>query len=194
MIRVAIADDHPAITAGLTAVLRAEPGFAPAGAVDGEAGLAALLARERPDVLLLDYHLPGTDGLRLCRRVVARPDAPHVVLYSAYAYADGRLALAARAAGAHGIASKGAPAGELFDLLRRVSRGEQVLPPVTREQLADAAERLDAEDVPLLSLLLDGTSPEDVRALLRLTEHELDWRSERLLARLRVEVPAAARP
>jgi DNA-binding NarL/FixJ family response regulator len=192
MIRVAIADDHPAIAAGLTAVLRAEPGFAAAGAVDGEAGLAELLARERPDVLLLDYHLPGTDGLRLCRRVAARADAPRVVLYSAYA--DGQLALAARAAGADGIASKGAPADELFDLLRRVHRGERVLPPVEREQLADAAERLEAEDVPLLSLLLDGTAPADVCALLRLSERELEWRSERLLARLRVEVPAAARP
>ena len=70
MIRLLIVDDHPAMRAGLTAVLRAEPGMVP---------LATRLARPRtssprcsargPTSSLLDYHLPGTDGLRLCRRL-----------------------------------------------------------------------------------------------------------------------------
>jgi DNA-binding NarL/FixJ family response regulator len=191
VIRIAIVDDHPALVAGLTAVLRAEPGFVPVGTAAGETELWPLVERTAPDVVVLDYHLPGSDGLQLCRRLTARVPAPRVVLYSAYA--DPVLALAAEAAGAHGIAGKHAPARELFDLLRRVARGEKVLPVAGPEHLAEAARRLDPGDRPLLSLLLDGTRPADVCGALRLEPHELVWRTERLLARLRVEVPAAAR-
>jgi DNA-binding NarL/FixJ family response regulator len=187
MIRVAIVDDHPALSAGLTAVLRAEPGFAPVGTAQTGEELWPLLERTRPDVVLLDYHLPGTDGLQLCRRIT---DA-RVVVYSAYA--DALLALGARAAGAAGIAGKSAPAHELFDLLRRVARGERVLPPVTPEVLMEANRRIDPVDGPLLSLLLDETTPEDVSEALRIEPRELRWRTERLLSRLKVDVPSAAR-
>jgi DNA-binding NarL/FixJ family response regulator len=191
VIRTVVVDDHPAMTAGLTAVLRAEPGFLPVGAAGHEAELWPLLERTAPDVVLLDYHLPGTDGLQLCRRVTAAPGAPGVVLYSAYA--DGMLALAARVAGAHAIASKGAPAGELFDLLRRVARGEHVLPDIAPEHLSAAAHRVDDEDLPLLSMLVELTPGDDVCDALRLQPSELQWRTDRLLGRLRVEVPASAR-
>ena len=187
MIRVAIVDDHPALAAGLTAVLKTEPGFAPVGIAAGEEELWPLLYRTSPDVVLLDYHLPGTDGLQLARRI----SGPRVIIYSAYT--DALLALGARVAGAAAIAGKAAPARELFDLLRRVARGERVLPPVTPEVLAEAAERMDPEDGPLLSLLLDDTAPADVSAMLRIEPRELQWRTERLLSRLKVDVPAAAR-
>jgi DNA-binding NarL/FixJ family response regulator len=191
MIRIATVDDHPALAAGLTAVLRGEPGFTPVGTADGEQELWPLLYRTRPDVLLLDYHLPGTDGLQLCRRIRNEATAPRVVIYSAYA--DGMLGLAARVAGAHAVVGKHAPARELFDLLRQVSRGERVLPPITPDLLEEAAHRMDLEDAPLLSLLLDDTRPADVCEALRIVPHELQWRTERLLSRLKVEVPAAAR-
>ena len=189
MIRVALIDDHPALVAGLTAVLRAEPGIVPVGTAADGAEAEHLLYQTQPDLVLLDYHLPSGDGLQLCQRIKRRVPAPKVLIYSAYA--DAWLGFAARAAGADGIASKAAPARELYELIRRVASGEAVLPPVSAEHLNDAAARLDPEDLPLLGLLLDGTAPHDIADTLRIAPGALPGRIDRVLARLRVDVPAA---
>jgi len=190
MIRVALIDDHPALVAGLTAVLRAEPGIVPVGTAADGAEAEHLLYQTEPDLVLLDYHLPRGDGLQLCQRIKRRVPAPKVLIYSAYA--DAWLGFAARAAGADGVASKAAPARELYELIRRVSRGESNLPPVSAEHLNDAAARLQAEDLPLLGLLLDGTPPHDIAETLRIEPGALPGRIDRVLAHLRVDVPAPA--
>ena len=69
MIRVLVFDDHPALRAGLRAVLGAEPGFVLAGTAGTAEELLPLVRRTRPDVVLLDYHVPGADGLQLCQRL-----------------------------------------------------------------------------------------------------------------------------
>ena len=76
MIRLLLVDDHPAMRAGLTAVLRAEPGMVPLARPPRAEEPRPAVKRTKPDVVLLDYHLPGSDGLRLCRRssaCAARP-------------------------------------------------------------------------------------------------------------------------
>src|SRR3712207_7708575 len=62
-IRVLVVDDHPTILTGLRLLLRREPGLVPVGEADS--ALAALDAArsQRPDVVLLDLHLPGGGGL-----------------------------------------------------------------------------------------------------------------------------------
>ncbi len=190
MIRVALIDDHPALVAGLTAVLGAEPGIVPVGTAADAAEAEHLLYRTQPDLVLLDYHLPRGDGLQLCQRIKRSPPAPRVLIYSAYA--DAWLGFAARVAGADGVASKAAPARELYELIRRVAGGERVLPPVTRDQLQEAGNRVEAEDLPLLSMLVDGTPPHDIAETLRIPASDIGHRIDRLLGRLRVEVPALA--
>ncbi len=74
--RVAIVDPQPAVRAGLALLLRAEPGLVPVGAAAGVTDAQELLARERPDVVLLEPRLRDGDGLALCRRVKAEGPAP----------------------------------------------------------------------------------------------------------------------
>jgi DNA-binding NarL/FixJ family response regulator len=188
MIRLLIVDDHPAMRAGLTAVLRAEPGIVPLGAASSEDDLPAMLERTHPDVVLLDYHLPGADGLKLCRRLKRADPAPGVLLYSAYA--DSAMVVPAILAGADGLLNKSAPAPELFDALRAVARGDRVLPPVPRALLEAAGGRVDPEDLPILAMMIDGTPAAEVADTLRLGERELARRIDTLIERLRVEIAA----
>jgi two-component system, NarL family, response regulator DevR len=190
VIRVLLVDDHPAMRAGLSAVLRSEPGIVPLGAAGSAADLPAALARTRPDVIVLDYHLPGTDGLVLCRELKRTVPAPAVLMYSAYA--DASLVVPSLLAGADGLLHKGAPAPELFDAIRAVARGDRVLPAVGHEHLEAAGAVLDPEDLPILGMALDGTPPADIASTLRLEPAELAARIDAMVARLRVDVPAPA--
>jgi DNA-binding NarL/FixJ family response regulator len=187
MIRILLVDDHPALRAGLTAVLRAEPGLVPLGTASSEEELWPALRRTSPDVVVLDYHLPPVDGLQLARRITCAADPPRVLLYSAYA--DASLVIPGILAGADGVVNKSAPAAELYDAIRTVARGEPVRPPVTRELLAEAHERLDESDLPLLGMALDGTSEEDMASTLGLSADEVARRLDRMIAALKVEVP-----
>jgi DNA-binding NarL/FixJ family response regulator len=190
MIRVLIVDDHLALRAGLSAVLTAEPGIVPLATASSHEELWPALHRTKPDLVLLDYHLPGEDGLAICRHIKRTMPPPRVLLYSAYA--DAALAIPAVLAGADGVVHKGAPALELYEAIRLVARGEPVRPPLSRELLTDASARLHPDDLPVLGMALDDTPHAEIAAALRLEPRELDARIDRMLAALRVEVPAGA--
>jgi DNA-binding NarL/FixJ family response regulator len=188
MIRILIVDDHPAMRAGLTAVLRAEPGFVPLDAAASVSDLWPTLNRTRPDVVVLDYHLPGDDGLVLCRRIKRQLPAPAVLLYSAYA--DGSLTIPARLAGIDGLVGKAAPASELYDAIRRLARGERMLPPISREMLDDAGNRLGPDELPILGMTIDDTPLLEIAATLGIEPIEVAHRIDRMIKRLKVEIPA----
>jgi two-component system response regulator MtrA len=76
--KVLVVDDDPALAEMLGIVLRGE-GFEPAFVSDGDAALGAF-RREKPDVVLLDLMLPGTDGIEVCRQIRAESGVPIVML------------------------------------------------------------------------------------------------------------------
>jgi two-component system response regulator MtrA len=76
--KVLVVDDDPALAEMLGIVLRGE-GFAASFVADGDAALGAF-RRERPDLVLLDVMLPGTDGVEVCRQIRAESDVPIVML------------------------------------------------------------------------------------------------------------------
>ena len=186
MIRILIVDDHPAMRAGLTAVLRAEPGLVPLAAATSMDDTPAALNRTKPDVVVVDYHLPVGDGLLVCRMVKRHIPTPAVLLYSAYA--DASLSIPAILAGVDGIVNKAAPANELYDAIRRVARGERLLPPITRELLNAAGAALDPADLPILGMSLDDTPVADMASALGLDFAEVSRRLDRMISRLKVEV------
>jgi DNA-binding NarL/FixJ family response regulator len=186
MTRIVVIDPQPAVRAGLAMMLRTEPGLVPVGAAAGAHDGLELVARQRPDVVVLD----GED-VATCRRLRALPHAPRVVLYAGGA--DPSLPVTARVAGADGLVDKEATPEQLYEAIRLVARGESALPPLDRKLLDAAAHRVDPEDLALLAMLMDRTEPADVAATLRLDRRRLGRRIEALLVRLRGR-PASPRP
>ena len=83
-VRVLIVDDQEPFRRAMAAVVEATDGFEVGGyATTGEESVAAA-AELRPDLVLMDVHLPGIDGIEATRRITAAPDAPVVVLLSTY--------------------------------------------------------------------------------------------------------------
>jgi DNA-binding NarL/FixJ family response regulator len=181
--RIAVVDPQPAVRAGLTMLLRTEPGLVPIGAATGATDGLELVDRLGPEVVLLEQHLLDGDGLWLCRRLKAQSRPPHVILYTADP--EGDLVLLARIAGADGLVDKSADPRDLFEAIRIVARGGSALPPLEPGQLDAAAHAIDPEDLALLAMLADGTSAGDVADALRLDGRNVGRRIERLMGRLR---------
>jgi DNA-binding NarL/FixJ family response regulator len=180
--RIAIVDPQPAVRAGLTALLRSEPGLVPVGSAGTAEEALELVARGAPDIVLLEPHLGVDDGLQLCRRITA-DGGPRVVAYTDAG--DPALEVALRVACADGVVDKRATPEQLFEALRTVARGRTALPPLTPGQLRAAAARVESDDLALLAMLVDRTPAADVRETLQLDRRRFTRRVERLLGRLR---------
>jgi DNA-binding NarL/FixJ family response regulator len=190
MIRVAVVDDHPALRAGLQTVLDAEPEIVFVGESDGaEESVWPMLNRVRPDVVLMDYHLPRGDGLQLCYRIKREVLAPRVIVFTAYA--NPTLALPATLAHADGVLAKGAGARDLFTAIRLVYAGERLLPPISATVLEEATANLTGDDRALVGMLLDGAAESEVAQTLRVEPRDVRHSVQRILSALRLDVPAA---
>jgi DNA-binding NarL/FixJ family response regulator len=185
---VLVVDGHPALRAGLAHLLGAEPGFELIGALADEGELPAVLARERPDVVVLGRSLVRADGLAACLRLKQHPDAPGVVLYSAFA--DELFSVPARIAQADAVVAKDASVDVLLQTLRAVADGEVRMPAPNPEAMHAASSRLRTEDLPIVGMLVARARIDEIATTLGVKAGEVWSRALRILG----ELGAAVRP
>ncbi|MER7760695.1 response regulator transcription factor [Streptomyces sp. NPDC097619] len=140
-VRVLLVDDEELLRLAFGMILHAEPDMEPVGeAADGAA--AVELARAvRPDVVLMDVRMPGTDGIEATRRLLREVPGTRVLVLTTFDL-DG-YAFAALRAGASGFLLKNSRPEELLAAIRDVARGDAVVSPrVTRRLLDRFAHRL----------------------------------------------------
>ena len=180
--RVLVVEDHPAVSAGVEKLLGSEPDLEVAGVALGCAEATPLAERLRPQAAIVDMHLPDGNGIRLTQELLERKLTSSVVVYTAFM--DDLVSLAALIAGASAVVSKGVLGDELVDAVRAAARGGSVRPKVTIDGLVEAAGRLHPDDIPILGMLVHGTSPADIGEVLGVHERELAGRRRRMLTAL----------
>jgi two-component system response regulator DevR len=178
-LQLLVIEDHPAVAAGVERLLGAQPDLEIAGLAVGSREAIPLAEKLRPDVAIVDMHLADGNGIRLTQELVDRRLARSVVIYTAFA--DDLVALAALVAGASGVVSKGRLGGELVSAVRAAARGGSMRPRVTIDGLVEAAGRVDPDDIPILGMLVHGTSPAEIGEVLGIHERELAGRRKRML-------------
>lgn len=140
-IRVVVADDHPIYREGLVIALASLDGVAVVGeAGDGEQAVQAVLTL-RPDVVIMDLHMPGMNGIEATRQLSER--APEVAVLVLTMLEDDESVFAALRAGARGYLVKGAQRREIARALEAVVDGELIIGSAVarRAQAAFAADR-----------------------------------------------------
>ncbi|HEX4699941.1 MAG TPA: response regulator transcription factor [Actinomycetes bacterium] len=143
MTTVLIADDQALVRGGFRALLDAQADLeVVAEAADGDTAVA--LAREhRPDVVLMDVRMPGSDGLDATRRIVADPELAGVRVVILTTFDLDEYVFEALRAGASGFLLKDTEPVELLAAVRAVARGDALLAPsVTRRLIEEFAGRL----------------------------------------------------
>ena len=177
MFRLALLDDHPATLDGLRALLDLDPEYDVASVLTAPA-LRRRARTFQPDAIVVAHR----DGLAICRDLKDRGAAPVVILV---ATATGpAFTLAAHAAGADGILARTDSPYEMLATIQAVAAGDAALPGFRRDGYAAALERLEDDDLPGLTMLLDGRPPAMIAAILGLPAATLDDRVQRIVGRL----------
>ena len=172
MTGILIVDDEELVRTGLRAVLDAQPDLDVLGEAGDGAEVPGLVARLRPDVVLMDVRMPAVDGITATRDLLRRPDPPRVLVLTTFGN-DGYVYDALRA-GATGFLLKRTRPAEIVQAVRTVASGESLLfPAAVRELVAGfapsggdglAAAGLTAQEADVLRLVARGLSNAEVAA------------------------------
>jgi DNA-binding NarL/FixJ family response regulator len=133
VLRVLIADDHPVFRQGLRAVLAGADGMEVVGETASGEDAVAAAAELQPDVVAMDLHMPGLNGVEATRRIMA--DSPHVAVLVVTMLEDDDSVFAAMRAGARGYLLKDADQTQIIDAIRSLSRGEVVFGPTIADRV-----------------------------------------------------------
>ena len=203
-LRVLVADDQELVRAGFCVILEAA-GFAVAGEAADGAVAVALAASERPDVVLMDVRMPGTDGIEATRQLALDPEhTPRVLILTTFDLDE--YVFDALRAGASGFLLKDVTAERLFEGVRVVASGDALLAPgVTKRLISEfarirpnpaaagagagaaasaALHTLTPRETEVLRLVAAGLSNAEIAARLVVTEDTVKTHVSRTLGKL----------
>jgi DNA-binding NarL/FixJ family response regulator len=162
--RLVIVDDHDMARAGLRSILACESLTEVVGEAASGQEAVALCRQLRPDVVIMDVHMPDLDGLAATRALKQEQPGLHVILITMHESPD--YLLEALRAGASGYVLKGATRQMIMGTVRQALRGKAALHPQLAAQLLRQmavgtdgnAARLSVRELEIMRLLSRGRS------------------------------------
>ena len=196
MTTVMICDDHRIVREGLRAFVESVPGVeAVTTAATGEEAIARYQA-DRPDLILMDIHMPGIGGLEATRRLIqSHPEAAVVMLTAAE---DRDQVAQAVANGARGYLHKDVSREELCAAVGQALGGSDLVEPTLRRAMTDRAEthvpaaKLTQREIEVLRGMSLGQSNAEIGRSLFLSEDTIKTHARRLYRKLEVNDRAQA--
>jgi DNA-binding NarL/FixJ family response regulator len=194
-VQILIVDDHPVVRFGLRGMLEAYDDLRVVGEAGSGDEAIVLAAAMRPDVVLMDLRMPGTDGATATARI--RQEHPGIRVLVLTTYEGDADILPAIEAGATGYLLKDTPIGTLTDAIRAAARGETVLAPPVAARLvthlqAPAGEQLTPREVQVLGLVARGLSNGEIGRQLYIGEATVKTHLLRTFVKLGVNDRTAA--
>jgi DNA-binding NarL/FixJ family response regulator len=195
-IRVLLVDDHQLLTDSLARLLQAEPDIDVVG-VAATVAEAKQLARERMDVVLMDYRLPDGTGAEATRAIKARWPSARVVMLTAVQ--DDETVLESIQAGADGYLTKDRAVEDVVATVRSARAGETLLPrsviigiaqrvATARDRVPDRApiEPLTARELEVLRALAEGLATPEICEQLFISRNTLRTHVQNIMMKLHV--------
>jgi DNA-binding NarL/FixJ family response regulator len=203
-VRIVVADDHEVVRAGFAALLETQPDFTVLGTASDGAEAVQISRELRPDVILMDVRMPGTDGIEATRQLAGGAGGPRVIILTTFDLDE--YVYDALRAGASGFLLKDVTAERLFDAVRVVAAGQALLAPtVTRRLISEfarlrpaaparsaAVAELTARETEVLRLLAEGLSNTEIAGRLVITEETVKTHVSRVLHKLALRDRAQA--
>jgi DNA-binding NarL/FixJ family response regulator len=195
VIRLLIVDDHPVVRDGLRGILESSPDFTVVGEAGDGAEAVTRAEALQPDVVLMDFRMPGTDGVSAIKQLVQRGATARILVLTTYD-TDSDVVKAIEA-GATGYLLKDCPRSELVRAVRAAARGEAALSPSVATRLlhqvrAPAREPLSNRELDVLALVARGSSNRDIAARLFVSEATVKTHLLHIYAKFGVNDRAAA--
>ncbi|MFI0925633.1 response regulator [Streptomyces sp. NPDC021012] len=134
-IRVLLADDQALLRSAFKVLVESEPDMEVVGEAPDGAEAVALARATRPDVVLMDIRMPGTDGLAATRMITADPELGDVRIVMLTTFEVDEYVVQSLRAGASGFLGKGAEPEELLGAIRIAHAGEALLSPAATKGL-----------------------------------------------------------
>ncbi len=194
MIRILVVDDHPVVREGLVAIIEAQDDMTVVGEAGDGSQAIAIYKAAKPDVVLMDLAMPGTDGVQAIEGMRAFDSDARVVVLTAYD-TDERI-LRAVEAGARGYLLKGAPRDEIFRAVRVVNLGGSLLEPAVAGKLLNRVgdilrgegmeEELTPREQDVLNLMARGFRNKEIAFDLHITERTVKFHANAIYRKLDV--------
>jgi DNA-binding NarL/FixJ family response regulator len=191
-IRILIVDDHPALRAGLRALITSQPDMTVvAESGDGRNGVEMFLLHH-PDIVLMDLRLPGMSGVEAILEMRTQNPEARIIVNTTYD-ADEDIYRAIQS-GAKSYLLKDMPKEQIFSIIREVHAGHEVLPSQVDERLKERMRRpeLTKREMAVLELLFKGRSNKEIADELDISEDTVKFRLKGMFSKLGVPDRTAA--